>query len=272
MIKTLFTATVAAVVATTLALGLRSDGAEGSRPAVTSSPQPAEAAAEAVRLLRNELAQERSARIALEARVAEIEGRSSVEFASEPAESAAPVEGERLRARSSIGQSFPEDALLEAGFARAEVQAYRERVDGIELERLYLRDRATREGWVDTPRYRRESGELFQALRDTREEFGDELYDWTLYSSGHPNRVRVGEVMEGSPADLAGLEIGDLLVRYGERKIFSPMELRAETTAGVAGETMPVEVARQGEILRLFVPRGPLGIRTDMDVQQPAGP
>lgn len=40
-------------------------------------------------------------------------------------------------------------------------------------------------------------------------------------------------------------------------------ELRRATAGGRAGETVPIEVLHDGEILRLFVPRGPLGARVD---------
>jgi membrane-associated protease RseP (regulator of RpoE activity) len=213
-----------------------------------------------------------------EPRLADLEARAKAAGVppAAPAEVAAPAQGEAVpggsavRSATGLSASFPEEALLDAGFDASEVSAYRRRVDEIELERLYLRDRAAREGWLDTARYARESAELSQGLVDMRDEFGEELYDWTLFASGHPNRVQVSAVMEGSPAAEAGLEPGDLLFRYGERRIFTPMELRQETQQGEAGETTPVEFLRDGEAQRLFVPRGPLGIRTQMVVREPA--
>ncbi len=185
--------------------------------------------------------------------------------------SASPGSRTAAGSASRVASSFPEEQLIAAGFPRAEVRAYRERVDQIELDRLYLRDRAAREGWLDTPRYARESSTLFRELLGTREEFGDELYDWTLYSSGHPNRVQVSEVMQGSAAESVGLRAGDVVVRYGDQAIFNPMELREATLDGDAGAQTAVEVRRGEELIRVFVPRGPLGVRTDVVTREPTG-
>ena len=75
--------------------------------------------------------------------------------------------------------------------------------------------------------------------------------------------------MTGSPAADAGLERGDLLLSYGERRIFDPMELREQTLAGDAGGLTEVELLRDGQVLRVFVPRGPLGIRTTPATREP---
>ena len=170
------------------------------------------------------------------------------------------------------GASFRlgDEALLDAGFTRSEVAAFRTRMDDIQLERLYLRDRAAREGWLGTRRYMEESRALDDQLSGAREEFGDELHDWAMYSTGHANRVQVTEVMEGWAAAEAGLAPGDVIYSYADRRIFSGGELRDETTAGTAGETTPVDVVRDGESLRLYVPRGPLGIIVEPSSQKPA--
>ena len=182
---------------------------------------------------------------------------------SEPVPVSAP-DPQRATAR------FGDEALLEAGFTRSEVAAFRTRMDDVQLERLYLRDRAAREGWLATRRYMEESRALDDQLFGARREFGDELYDWAMYSTGHANRVQVTEVMEGSAAADAGLAPGDVIYSYADRRIFSGGELRDETTAGAAGETTPVDVVRDGESLRLYVPRGPLGIMVEPSSQEPA--
>jgi hypothetical protein len=170
------------------------------------------------------------------------------------------------RASSRLG----DEALLDAGFTRSEVAAFRTRMDDIQLERLYLRDRAAREGWLATRRYMEERRALDDQLSGAREEFGDELYDWAMYSTGRANRVQVTEVMEGSAAAEAGLAPGDVIYSYADRRIFSGGELRGETAAGTAGETTPIDVVRDGESLRVYVPRGPLGIIFEPSSQEPA--
>jgi hypothetical protein len=188
---------------------------------------------------------------------------AAVSSGSEPAPASAL---DPPRASPRLG----DEALLDAGFTRSEVAAFRTRMDDIQLERLYLRDRAAREGWLATRRYMEESRALDDQLSGAREEFGDELYDWAMYSTGHENRVQVTEVMEGSVAAEAGLAPGDVIYSYADRRIFSGGELRDETTAGTAGETTPVDVVRDGDSLRVYVPRGPLGIIVEPSSQEPA--
>ena len=137
------------------------------------------------------------------------------------------------------------------------------------LRRLALRDRAAREGWLRTPRYAEESGALTAELEATRERFGDDFYDWAQYASGQPNRLRVGEVLAGSAAAEAGLEPGDIVQRYAEARVLSIGELRDLTTAGASGASTAVEVRRGSEVLRLYVPRGPLGVRLEPIRERP---
>lgn len=160
------------------------------------------------------------------------------------------------------------EALVAVGFPADTVRTYEERIAQIELDRLYLRDLAAREGWLDTPRFRDEMGDLSLSTR-TREEFGEEFYDWMLYTTGHPNRVRVDDVIDGSVAAEAGLLSGDLILSYDEQRVFSPHELRDATAAGVAGEATAISVLRDGRETRVYVPRGPLGIRIEYATGEP---
>lgn len=191
---------------------------------------------------------------------------SAVAFAeSDPRESAAVVQGsEPHRGTSPRGVlgSLDADRLVAAGFSRRDVERFRERVDEIEMKRLYLRDQATREGWIETPRFARESQALLDELVGLRTELDEPLYDWVLYSTGHPNRVAVRDVIEGSAGESAGLLRGDVIVRYDDRLMLSAQELRDATLEGRAGELVEVEVQREGEsaTLRVFVPRGPIGV------------
>ncbi len=173
------------------------------------------------------------------------------------------------RALGPIARFDPE-ALVEAGFDAKQVAALHSRLDEIELERLYLRDRAVREGWARTPRHMKESQALDQQLAGTRDEFGDELHDWALYATARPNRVAVTRVMQGSAAAEAGLLEGDVIYSYDGQRIFSTRELQAETTGGFEGESTPVEVVRNGQTVQVYLPRGPLGVSVRPSSQEPS--
>lgn len=166
---------------------------------------------------------------------------------------------------------FSADRLIAAGFRREDVARFRARLDEIELKRLYLRDQATREGWLETPRFAEESQSLTGEFLGLRGEFDEPLYDWVLYSTGHPNRVAVRDVISGGAGESAGLQRGDVIVRYDDRLVLSPNELRDATTQGRAGELVALEVQRDGESAprRIFVPRGPIGINLAPTALQP---
>jgi len=174
------------------------------------------------------------------------------------------AEGEQRRPRG-----IEVDALVAAGFPEDQVRAFKQKIDQVELDRLYLRDLATREGWVGTPRFHEEDVDVGEVVRQARDEMGDEFYDWVLYSTGQPNRVRVGDVIDGSAAAAAGLQPGDLIVGYGEQRVFAPGELRDATSGGTAGDAIPISFIRDGRERQVVVPRGPLGVRIEPASEEP---
>ncbi|MED5262322.1 MAG: PDZ domain-containing protein [Myxococcota bacterium] len=124
------------------------------------------------------------------------------------------------------------------------------------LDRLYLVDQAAREGWLYKPRFQREVAGLEHAML---EDVGEDGWDRLLYGSGQPNRVVVRQVLEGSSADLAGLQPGDVIMRYNDRRVFKTEWLQAATARGRPGAVVRLEVFRGGEPITVDVERGPLG-------------
>jgi S1-C subfamily serine protease len=68
-------------------------------------------------------------------------------------------------------------------------------------------------------------------------------------------------VLASSPAAAAGIEPGDVILRYDDVPVFAPYELKEATSDGRAGSTVAVDVWRQGERERVYLPRGPLGVQ-----------
>jgi len=282
-----------AAIAVVFVLGLGLAAAAGfalrTRP-VRTEPAPAAAALSEegitlaeydsrLRRLDQALEGERTRRLELEAEVAELRRRIDERGA------AAPVPGDQSEASRAAAtgvdasdeahtaeerpHGLDVQALVDAGFPAQKVRAFKEKMDQIELDRLYVRDLAAREGWLDTPRFREEDLAVGDVARRAREEMGDEFYDWMLYTSGHPNRVRIGDVLDGSAAAAAGMRPGDLVLSYDEQRIFSPGELRDFTTSGTAGDTTALSLLRNGREVQVVVPRGPLGIRIDFATEKP---
>jgi hypothetical protein len=249
----------------------------GAAPSATPSRSDAAPPSDDVGALRAELAglraavgAEREERAALAAEVAWL--RDELEqMALLPPDVERPPQGPDATAAAaadtpeSIGV-FEAARLIEQGISRDEVERLRDRFDSGRMDELYLNDQATREGWRHSARYRSELRDLRQGLRD---EIGDDNYDLLLYATGMNNRVIVNDVLRASPAMDAGILPGDAVVGYDGRRIFNLFELKRATTEGKAGSTVAIDVVRAGEPLRIYAPRGPLGVTLKADVQPP---
>jgi hypothetical protein len=153
-----------------------------------------------------------------------------------------------------------ERALVAAGIDTTTATEIRRRQDGLGLSEIYLRNQAEREGWLDTPGFAAKMAEIEGQRTPIRDEIGDQRYDRYLDALDQPNRVAVNQVLLESPAAAAGLQAGDVVLSYGETRIFAPSELVTATRAGTAGENVRMEILRQGRRLEIQVPRGPLGV------------
>jgi hypothetical protein len=101
---------------------------------------------------------------------------------------------------------------------------------------------------------------ILDAQTRLRSDLGDADYENYLQSMGQPTAVMVQEVLASSPANRAGLQAGDQLVSYGGMRVFSMTELRAQAMQGQTGEDVVIEIMRDGTLMQLTMPRGPLGI------------
>ena len=258
--------TVAVLIGLLATLMLRRQlGRPGPAAPIEAFPgQAPEWAREQLEQLSEELEREREQRAALAADVDALRRDIDRLVASsdpeveallpDPASDSAPK-------RNDVAKSdrwFDEDSLREHGIDQAEISRLRQEFEQSELDELYLRDEAVREGWRRTPRYAQELTALRQAFR---ERLGEAAYDQMLYASGRNNRTVLGAMLGDSPAQSAGLLPGDVVLRYDGKPIFSGRELQKHTAGGRAGASTAVDVDRKGEELRFYVPRGPLGVR-----------
>lgn len=132
-----------------------------------------------------------------------------------------------------------------------------------EMEQLYLRNKAIREGWFGTEKYFQESRQLEQESNVIREELGESKYDEYLYASGQFNRIKVSSILAQSPAEQAGLKSDDIILSYDNSRVYSWSDLTTQTAAGNPGDTVEVNVLRNGVVSKVYIPRGPMGIRLE---------
>jgi C-terminal processing protease CtpA/Prc len=164
---------------------------------------------------------------------------------------------------------FNLDNLIKGGIDPSLAEDIIRRKNSVELKRLELQDRATRENYRDTDKYYDELEEINLQEVNLREELGDERYDDYLYNSKQNNRVKIVSVMLGSAAELAGIQKSDIVLSYDNNQMFTWRELKNATTEGELGEYVSISIIRNGQIYSYSVPRGPLGVQLGATRLQP---
>ena len=168
----------------------------------------------------------------------------------------------------------PEDrriALLAAGVTQTIADEIVSRQSELELERLELQDQAMREGWYRTDRYFEDLTGLNSETVDLRAEIGEQAYDEYLYQTGEFNRVQVTSVIQGSAAELSGLQPGDIVETYGNETVYGYSDLRSATANGERDEPVPVLIRRGDTFIETEIPRGPMGVRVEALTVPPSG-
>jgi hypothetical protein len=237
------------------------EGADGlGRVPPPSTPRPDAALDAMAELLDREVEE----RLRLADEMAELRERLARLEASLPASgtgqsaaaSARPAPPQRGGGRGELTEA----AFIEAGFEPDRAAFLQQAHDEIAMAQLYLRDQAAREGWLRSARFADEQRALQQRLEGLRDGMTDEEYARYLYALGRPNQVSIRRVLSGSAAEAAGLQAGDVLVRYDGRRIYESGEVRVSSRGGEPGETVAVEVLRDGRRIQTYMPRGPLGV------------
>lgn len=220
--------------------------------------------------LEDALASEVERRMALEARVEALStaletfadpsapartARAGSAAASEP--DSAAVEPRRAPFRRDAVASPEErerrmvEQLVAAGFAPDRADWINRRSQELRMEALQAQYEARRAGSPEP------AGLGESALRA---ELGDADYERFLSAMGRSTTVNVAGVLASSPAERAGLMPGDEIVAYNGQRIFDIAELNELTLGGATGESVVVDVRRNGQTLQLVLPRGPIGI------------
>jgi S1-C subfamily serine protease len=105
----------------------------------------------------------------------------------------------------------------------------------------------------------RDLSRMFSTPDTFRDSLGDEKYEQYLEASGQSTAVTVRYLLQGSAADNAGIQQGDRIRRYGDIRIYDEGDLLNALIEGTPGESVSVEVERDGTIFYVTVPRGPIG-------------
>lgn len=156
-----------------------------------------------------------------------------------------------------------QEILASIGIDLVTAESIAQRNEKREMDQLYIRNQAVREGWFGTEKYFKKSRELEQNTNIILEELGENKYDEYLYTSGKFNRIKVSSILSASPAEAAGILPNDIILSYDNKRIFNWSDLTTMTAEGKANELVEVSVLRENMESKFFIPRGPMGIRLE---------
>ena len=158
-------------------------------------------------------------------------------------------------------RSITLEMLIRGGINSVLAEDFIRRKNAVDIQKLELNDRATRENYLNTQRYFDELAEIDLLDVNLREELGDDQYDEFLYKSKQTNRIKILSVMLGSAAEQAGIKKNDIVLSYDNKRMFTWAELKESTAQGELGEYTSINISRNGEVYSLPVLRGTLGIQ-----------
>jgi C-terminal processing protease CtpA/Prc len=160
----------------------------------------------------------------------------------------------RFRNAATDPDQFRLDRLLEAGFSPDRADWINRRTAQLRMQALEEEYRAARGEEPAAPSGGRSADAALRA------ELGEQDYERYLRAVGRPTSIGVRSVLASSPAEQAGLLPGDEVVAYGGQRVFDTADLNRLTLQGQPGESIALDVVRDGQQIQLYVPRGPIGI------------
>ena len=162
-------------------------------------------------------------------------------------------EERRAERLASQQPGYRQQQLVSAGFAQEEAA----RIVQIESEESLRQLQAQ----YDFRRQRGASnGNDLAITNPIRAELGDQNYERYLEANGWPTSAHIGSIIGGSAGQNAGLRAGDNVISYAGERVFNLSEINNLTIQGEVGESVLIEVERNGESVQLTIPRGPIGI------------
>ena len=162
----------------------------------------------------------------------------------------ARAQAERFGGGQQAERRFVEQ-LISEGFAPDRAEWLVRRTEELRMQALQAQYDAQRSGRPMDPA---------AGMQTLRTELGDADYERYLKADGRPTAVPVRDVLASSPAERSGLQPGDEIVAYAGKRVFDMRELNALTLEGTPGESVVVDVRREGQNVQLVMPRGPIGI------------
>lgn len=176
------------------------------------------------------------------------EHRATAEARTAPA---APQETRRPSPLERAAEAAPgatarldRDALVDAGVAPRDVERVLERFEATEITRAELE--ATRRRRRLTPLETQTLRELDSTLE---QEIGTDDFDRLRFAQGVDNGLEVLGVLKGGPAYHAGLQPGDIVLRYAGERVDDVNQLMRLAKTTEPGPGLVVVFRRDGQVL-----------------------
>lgn len=198
------------------------------------------------------LVHERELRMALADRVSELNGLDSALAGA--LENRTSSDRNNRFGSEIVDSNDQVTLLLEAGFSNYEAERIVELET--EMQQSLINARFANDERVNTREL------LLNSQKAMRQELGDQQYELYLETSGRPTSVQVSGVADDSPGSNAGIQTGDQILGYDGNRIFSILDLQEAAQTGTPGQTVIVDVIRDGSAVSLAIPRGEIGITT----------
>ena len=171
------------------------------------------------------------------------------------ADAVASAAARRAARRSSNSREIRAQRLVAAGFDPATADWILTRESELQMQALRSRYEAGRNG--TTADFYQQTSEFRTQLR---QELGDARFERYLKANGQSLNVTIGTVLDSSPAQSAGLRVGDQIVSYGGERVYSMLDLTQQILQGVPEERVVIEFLRDDMPMQVVLPRGPVGI------------
>lgn len=257
---------VAVIAAAAVVFSVREPLPNQSAPAIPSNYFDQSAATEdRIFALEAAVAEERNARLLLEDELQAIydeldQVRSGSDEVSEERDAEIQQQREAMRERVDrfrAGDTTQDrsDRLVKAGFAPDRAEWIVQRESELQMDSMQAVFEARQSG----ERLDRSDSRL-DPDNALRAEIGDAEYEQYLEANGRSTSVAVGTVLESSPGQRAGLQAGDEIVGYGGQRVFSYGELSERTMSAQPGQSVVVDIVRDGIPMQVVVDAGPIGI------------
>jgi hypothetical protein len=232
--------------------------------------------------LENSLADEREARLALQNPFKPIDSTAESDRRLENSafidNDAKDLESDSLAFDSFQEPDAQETALIEASQSRADLKklslinsglsedeaAYILRTESdATLAQLNSRYESQREAFQRSEPQNRPS---LAQTNPLRAKLGDDYYENYLKANGFPTTARISSIIESSPGYNADLKAGDRITAYAGKRVFNLNDVANLTFQGNPGESVLLEIVRNGEALQLTIPRGSIGVSSGRNI------